>query len=367
MQRMRYHHQAPETRCRECGSLRNTICDGDVTCIDCGLVLDNTVLDYGPEWRSFEDQPDTGNRCGGATSTFENIAEAFANRRDAASFASAIGEAFPGVAGAPKLSSVIGSSVNGQGQGQRQGPETKGDHASSKVVFSTVRRVQQRTAVEGRERSIRNDLETMNAAMQSQFLNLVDDVRNTAARMYSNFRASKQVKDATKRAAMAVCAFYASREKSARSVTEVCRGFDVTEQQFTTARKLVNRSIKETTGPLKREFSRLSHAGGDTSDTLSRVLQTVVEPHQKWEIKKRCLAIQKVAHAHDLVRSNDPERFAMAIVLLACQEGKVLDVTPDTFVRCFKVSASTLTRHVATIKAALLVETKVDTCPNEKK
>ena len=44
-----------EIRCSECGSL-NVICDdtrGEIICNDCGLVIEEHMVDTGPEWRSY--------------------------------------------------------------------------------------------------------------------------------------------------------------------------------------------------------------------------------------------------------------------------------------------------------------------------
>ena len=44
-----------EIRCSECGSL-NVICDdnrGEIICNDCGLVIEEHMVDTGLEWRSY--------------------------------------------------------------------------------------------------------------------------------------------------------------------------------------------------------------------------------------------------------------------------------------------------------------------------
>jgi len=49
--------------CPECGGAvhTNTI---ETACADCGLVIEERPIDHGPEWRSFEDQPDDPERTG---------------------------------------------------------------------------------------------------------------------------------------------------------------------------------------------------------------------------------------------------------------------------------------------------------------
>ncbi len=50
-------------RCPECeGRLRST--DTETVCDDCGLVVDETAIDRGPEWRSFADDDTNPERCG---------------------------------------------------------------------------------------------------------------------------------------------------------------------------------------------------------------------------------------------------------------------------------------------------------------
>ena len=49
--------------CPECeGRLRST--DTETVCDDCGLVVDETAIDRGPEWRSFADDDTNSERCG---------------------------------------------------------------------------------------------------------------------------------------------------------------------------------------------------------------------------------------------------------------------------------------------------------------
>ncbi|WP_254547331.1 transcription initiation factor IIB [Halomarina pelagica] len=51
------------TPCPECGGQVRTN-RVETVCEDCGLVIDEQTIDYGPEWRSFEDDEETPNRSG---------------------------------------------------------------------------------------------------------------------------------------------------------------------------------------------------------------------------------------------------------------------------------------------------------------
>ena len=53
-------------RCPECGSV-SLIWNkkkGEVICRDCGLVLDDTMIDFSQEWREMEDDEDKQRRAG---------------------------------------------------------------------------------------------------------------------------------------------------------------------------------------------------------------------------------------------------------------------------------------------------------------
>ncbi|WP_058365560.1 transcription initiation factor IIB [Haloparvum sedimenti] len=50
--------------CPDCGG-RVTTTGHETVCDDCGLVLDASPIDHGPEWRTFEDEPATNSRTGG--------------------------------------------------------------------------------------------------------------------------------------------------------------------------------------------------------------------------------------------------------------------------------------------------------------
>ena len=63
-------HQQESSRCPECaGDIER---DGDrheLVCADCGLVVSETVIDLGPEWRSFSDGEQTSRSRVGAPTT----------------------------------------------------------------------------------------------------------------------------------------------------------------------------------------------------------------------------------------------------------------------------------------------------------
>jgi len=61
---------AREDCCPECGAdLERDAAHGEVSCRECGLVVDEDVVDRGPEWRSFEDGGDDNRSRVGAPTT----------------------------------------------------------------------------------------------------------------------------------------------------------------------------------------------------------------------------------------------------------------------------------------------------------
>ncbi len=59
-------HQHYIKKCPECGGI-NLILNkekGEVICKDCGLVIEEKLVDFGPEWRDFEDGDGSGRRTG---------------------------------------------------------------------------------------------------------------------------------------------------------------------------------------------------------------------------------------------------------------------------------------------------------------
>ncbi len=70
MTRKRISQEKEDLRCPECGSrnLKMYYDRGELVCEECGLVLDDTYIDQGPEWRAFDsDQSERRARTGAPT------------------------------------------------------------------------------------------------------------------------------------------------------------------------------------------------------------------------------------------------------------------------------------------------------------
>ncbi|QLG47919.1 transcription initiation factor IIB [Natrinema halophilum] len=59
--------------CPECtGRIRHDEEHGERSCTDCGLVLEANEIDYGPEWRNFDDSADDRRRVGAPTTSLKH-------------------------------------------------------------------------------------------------------------------------------------------------------------------------------------------------------------------------------------------------------------------------------------------------------
>ncbi|SEV88346.1 transcription initiation factor IIB [Natrinema salifodinae] len=59
------HDERERSHCPECaGRIRRDEEHGERTCTECGLVLDADEIDYGPEWRTFDDEDEDRRRVG---------------------------------------------------------------------------------------------------------------------------------------------------------------------------------------------------------------------------------------------------------------------------------------------------------------
>lgn len=323
--------QAP-SRCPDCGWTHTRVMDGDVVCTGCGLVLADRVIDDRAEWRTFEGEPDTGNRCGGAISTDGTLPECVQKM----------------------LSTVIGddagatgsTTVSGKGKRTLLGPST---NSTCHAHTQRLKRLQLQS--EERDRTHAADLRVMDDIMSSPVLNMVDDMRSTAMRLFASCKENtKNMRDPLKRATMAVCALYGSRIMAPKSVEAVTDAFGVSRSHLNTARNMVNGLIMAHPH-MKREFVHLSHGfSSSTSDALKRTVNKVVPKALRWEVLKHSREIDAFVRENDLMGSNEPNRFAMAIVLLACNEMRVEDVRAEHFTTCCNVSFSTLQKHLRYVK-----------------
>lgn len=59
--------QENQDYCPECQSATLATDDGEIICENCGLVLDDTQIDRGPEWRSFDEDGEQKSRVGAPT------------------------------------------------------------------------------------------------------------------------------------------------------------------------------------------------------------------------------------------------------------------------------------------------------------
>ncbi len=134
-------------RCPECGSINLFFNKdkGEIICKDCGLVIDDKLIDHGKDWRDFEDSDDVSKRRTGAPMSYSQYDQG--------------------------LGTAIGSTAD---LGRLDG--------KSKNKFIRLRRWQKRitTAI---ERNLKLALAELKRI--TSFLNLPESVQEEAARIYT--------------------------------------------------------------------------------------------------------------------------------------------------------------------------------------
>ena len=329
-------------RCAECGYDRYIVdwSAGDVLCPNCGLVHEGHCIDDRPEWRNFADSGLDKSRCGEAVNE-----KKMDSKRTV-------------------LATVISQKNTYK---KNPAPSNSPSYVAVGPVAAQRRLVQvhNMTVSGAKDRTLSAETEVMDGCMQSQGFNLSDIVRETAIELYVDIRKKKRVKRDMQPGVMALCAMLASRTAAPRTMTEVCTAFNTTKTMVAAARKDMKKVMKEDDA-LKRAYGKiLSARGGDTTDAMTRIVNIVLMPDEgecvdrsesrrraRFQVVKRCRELDEFAKKHGLVGSNDPERFALAIVLVTCQDMGIAHVEESTFVSHFKISLNTLQKHARTLRAA---------------
>jgi transcription initiation factor TFIIIB Brf1 subunit/transcription initiation factor TFIIB len=337
-----------DVKCGDCGSVHFVLdwSAGDKVCTGCGLVLEGHIIDDRPEWRNYADSGSDKSRCGEAYDV-------------------ALSQKPSSSSKGPALTTVIPNRR-----------DTKHQQSSTLTTIDKMKlkRTHVMLNVDYKEKCLRSESSIMDGCMQSQFFSLPESLRISAIRLYTDFRKKRKVKQELQPPLMAVCAMTASRQSAPRTLSEVCNAFGVDKKQVSNARKDLRKMMKEDADMMKEYGSLLCGKGGDTMDAMTRIVHTVFaygysneNPHdgnlarhkasnaKRWNLLKRCKSFDEFAKRHDLVGSNDPERYAMAIVLVASQD-MGLEITEDLFTSLYTVSTNTLAKHSKVLRTSLLAE-----------
>jgi len=349
-------------KCPDCGERRIAYTNHESVCTSCGLTLEEGRLDPGAEWRSFAEEPDTGNRVGSCTDSY----------------------ALPG-GRKIKLTTEIGPAASTAAAASAS--------TATPGIQQGIQRVQRSINRTSTEQTLARDIELMNSRMERPGARLSESARRIAHEMYAEYRKGRTLKQ-LKEPVMAVCVWYAAREHgSVRAVKEICNAFVVQLSDFKNAKKKFLIAMKkeadadvEDDGPEEPmpldDITRRSNlkfansingASGQTTDAMKRMIQTVCpDPARDRPLGVRCARLDAIARQHGLVGSRNPLFFGMAVVLMACQDLGVHEVTAETFVRLYDASQSTIARNlrmlrrvVETVEASEARQTREASAPSE--
>lgn len=343
------HDDSEKHMCPDCGHDKYVVDwkAGDCLCPNCGLVHEGHIIDDRPEWRNFSDSGVDKSRCG------EAIEE------DAAR-GSGLGIGRGGAKKGTLSPTVI----------QQVKPQPIASSNTSVVSQRRLQQVHQRLASETKDKTLAREIETMNGLMQSQGFTLVQAVRDAAIDLYVDFRKQKRVNGEQMRGVMAYCAMMASRAEAGsgkgggRTLSEVCSAFSTDKTMVAAARKKVKSVCKEDDMMNTAYKSIMSARGSDTTDAMTRMINVLFPlgefggnrkdaGYTRFQLIKKSRELDSFVKERSLVGSNDPERFAMAIIFIACREMGMKDINENTFVKHFKVSTHTIQKHTRTLRNAL--------------
>lgn len=348
-------------RCAECDGIDFALdwAAGDRVCTNCGLVAEGHIIDDRPEWRNFSDSGVDNSRCGEAIQE-DFLATALAAGTEAACTQKRQQQSAPKpIPATEKSATLLTTAIR-----FREGPET------DKIARTRLERAQHQANkgdTAGKAGSLRKETDFMDARMQSQFLYLPHAMRVDAMALYVRVRAAKRVNQEHQPALMAMCVITASRKSAPRTFKEVSRAFDTDKKNVCMARKEMKAAMKHDK-QLKKEYGELlCGKSGDTTDAMTRIANSTVckarhmfdrpdgQSRYKCQLLKKARSFDEVAKRRDLVGSNDPERYAMAIIMVAAQEMGV-DIQEDFFASIYQVSTSTLSKHSKVLRVALTAE-----------
>lgn len=353
--------------------------NGDQVCTQCGVVLQERCIEWGAEWRNFANDDagggthDTKNRCGPGIAEFQSIGQGCLLS------SLKIGNVGPGISTHRQSSALktrmlqrtqqqvttadLTRTMRQQSQAVTQEDDGGGEAAAAEEDATEAEAASKKsTPLAINASSLRADIADMRVIITGV---VAEGISSLALQMYEDFRLRKLSRAPYKRAHMAACVYFASRSlaHAARSLTEACDMFQVNKSHFVKATKDVRGEL----GKIK-EYRTLTHMSrSDTTDTLARILSVLVEEKDRPAVRKRCLAIDTITKKHHVVGSADPEKFNIAIVLLACSELKLPGIDEKALVGFKSVSSNTLARHHRAIQQALLMESKTQVHPTSRK
>jgi transcription initiation factor TFIIB len=270
--------------CPECqGRLRRT--DTETVCNECGLVVDDTTIDRGPEWRSFADDATDPERCGAPLTR---------SRHDRG------------------LSTEIGRSTRLKGRKRRRVARMRRQHKRAQIGskrernqvygFTEIRRITGR-------------------------LELPESLQERACVLFESAQEADLLQGRSIEGFAAAAVYAVCRTASvARTIDEVVAEATATERELTAAYDAMNRELGLPTGPI------------DPAQYLARFASTLNVPTY---LERRAREHATAATESGLAGGRDPSGVAAACLYTAAREAGY-DLTQAELSGVADVSAVTI-------------------------
>lgn len=275
--------QARQSNCPECdGQLRST--DAETVCGDCGLVVEESRIDHGPEWRSFPDDETRPERTGAPLTR---------SRHDRG------------------LSTEIGKPTRVKGRKRRRLARMRVQHNRTQIgskrernqvyAFTEIRRL-------------------------TGALGLPQSVQEQACSLFDSAQGADLLRGRSLEGFAAACTYAAARAAGvARTVTEVCDAAKATRKEHRAAFDAMNRELGLSIGPV------------DPVEYLPRFASELDLPP---EVERRASELVQKARTAGIISGRNPGGVAAACLYTAAAEfetgltqkaaADVADVTPTT-------------------------------------
>jgi transcription initiation factor TFIIB len=282
-------HQA----CPECdGRLRRT--DAETVCDECGLVVEETAIDRGPEWRSFADDDRDPERCGAPLTR---------SRHDRG------------------LSTEIGHSTRLTGRKRRRVARMRRQHKRARIGskrdrnqvygFTEIRRITGR-------------------------LELPESLQERACVLFESAQEADLLQGRSIEGFAAAAVYAVCRTACiARTIEEVVANATATERELTAAYDAMNRELGLPTGPI------------DPAQYLARFASTLEMPT---DLERRARDLAAEATETGLAAGRDPSGVAAACLYTAAREADY-DLTQRELSEVADVSAVTIRSSYQELRA----------------
>ena len=200
--------QARQSSCPECeGRLRST--NSERICSECGLIVEESRIDHGPEWRSFQDDESDPERTGAPLTR---------SRHDRG------------------LTTEIGKSTRAKGRKRRRLARMRVQH--SRTQINSKRERNQVYAF--------TEIRRLTGA-----LGLPGSVREYACSLFDSAQQADLLRGRSLEGFAAACTYVGARVADvARTVTEVCDAAKATREEHRAAFDAMNRELRLSIGPV---------------------------------------------------------------------------------------------------------------------